>query len=392
MNETARLRILHVFRAPVGGLFRHVMDLAREQIAHGHDVGLVMDSTTGGARAEEALAAIAPKLALGFSRVPMHRLPALSDFSAQRHVNARVRQSGAQIVHGHGAKGGLHARLPGLFCRQGPVRCYTPHGGSFHYNPGSFAHRAFMTTERALHRGTDLFLFESAYIRQQFVALVGEPRCPDAIVLNGISAAEFTPVTPASDAADFLYIGELRPVKGIDTLLDALSRLEGAPRLAIVGSGPDEASLRQRAARLGLGDRVAFLGPLPAREAFRRGRIMVVPSRAESLPYVLIEAAGAHVPLIATRVGGVAEIFGPQAGRLIAPGDATRLSQLMQDMRDATPGARAAQAADLCAHVASRFRVDQMAAAALAAYARAIAVKAVASDIHTKGAVSPSGH
>jgi hypothetical protein len=54
------LNILHVFRAPVGGLFRHVLDLAREQIARGHRVGLIADSTTGGARAEAVLGELAP--------------------------------------------------------------------------------------------------------------------------------------------------------------------------------------------------------------------------------------------------------------------------------------------------------------------------------------------
>ena len=57
------LNILHVFRAPVGGLFRHVLDLTQEQIVRGHRVGLIADSNTGGARAEEILQQLAPSLA-----------------------------------------------------------------------------------------------------------------------------------------------------------------------------------------------------------------------------------------------------------------------------------------------------------------------------------------
>src|SRR5262249_34104700 len=63
------LSILHVFRSPVGGLFRHVLDLVRGQAAAGHRVGIVADATTGGQRAEEALAEIAPLLTLGITRV-----------------------------------------------------------------------------------------------------------------------------------------------------------------------------------------------------------------------------------------------------------------------------------------------------------------------------------
>ena len=67
------LNILHVFRAPVGGLFRHVLDLTREQTARGHRVGLIADSRTGGTRGEDALRLLEPSLALGLTRVPMRR-------------------------------------------------------------------------------------------------------------------------------------------------------------------------------------------------------------------------------------------------------------------------------------------------------------------------------
>ncbi len=55
------LNILHVFRAPVGGLFRHVLDLTREQVARGHRVGIVADRRTGGAHAEECCANLRPR-------------------------------------------------------------------------------------------------------------------------------------------------------------------------------------------------------------------------------------------------------------------------------------------------------------------------------------------
>ena len=71
---------------PVGGLFRHVVDLARLQAAAGHAVGIVCDSTTGGARAEQALADLASCLSLGVVRLPMQRNPHPSDRVAIRAV------------------------------------------------------------------------------------------------------------------------------------------------------------------------------------------------------------------------------------------------------------------------------------------------------------------
>ena len=97
--------------SPVGGLFRHVVDLARGQAARGHQVGIVADASTGGERADAAFAALSPHLALGLTRVPMSRHIGMSDVAAQRHVAQRARDTQADVLHGHGAKGGAYARL-----------------------------------------------------------------------------------------------------------------------------------------------------------------------------------------------------------------------------------------------------------------------------------------
>jgi hypothetical protein len=65
--DPASLKILHILRAPLGGLFRHVLDVAHGQSQRSHRVGLIVDSTTGGARAEAILADLAPSLELGSS-------------------------------------------------------------------------------------------------------------------------------------------------------------------------------------------------------------------------------------------------------------------------------------------------------------------------------------
>src|ERR1700724_2097678 len=73
------IKVLHVMRTPVGGLFRHVADLARGQAARGHQVGIIVDAITGGSRAEAALADLSPLLALGVTRAPMSRQIGLRD-------------------------------------------------------------------------------------------------------------------------------------------------------------------------------------------------------------------------------------------------------------------------------------------------------------------------
>ena len=375
------LKIVHVFRAPLGGLFRHVMDLAGEQIARGHQVGLYFDSEACDARVEAALARLPAPPALGVGTAPIRREPGLHDIAALRAFTGWLKARGPDVVHGHGAKGAVYARLsawsPAL---RGAIRAYTPHGGSFNYRPGSTTHRLYMGAEKALAPLTDVFLFESAYIAGRFDAFVGYAGGARRIVPNGLSAAEIAPTQPNPDATDLLYIGELRAAKGIDTLIAALPRVAAAlgraPTLTLVGSGPDREALERMAAGLGLTPQVVFAGPMPAREAFRRGRILVVPSRAESLPYVVLEAAAARFPIVSTDVGGIPEIFGPFRDRLGPCDDPEDLARRLAVALTASPEALAADANDVARFVEGRFSLSAMVEAVEGGYREALARRA----------------
>src|SRR6185436_11835157 len=100
-----KLRIVHCFRSPVGGLFRHVRDLAEAQQAAGHEVGMVADSNTGGPFEEAIFARVAPTLALGLTRLPMNRHIAPSDAITTWRLVRQVRALNPDVLHGHGAKG-----------------------------------------------------------------------------------------------------------------------------------------------------------------------------------------------------------------------------------------------------------------------------------------------
>ena len=373
------LRIVHILRSPVGGLFRHVLDLADAQIARGHVVGLIADSSTGGGQADAALGALAPRLCLGLTRLPMRRDPHPLDASAHWGVARHLRALRPDVVHGHGAKGALYARLPGVapFGGRQPARVYTPHGGSLHYDPRSLKGAMVLRMERWLATRTDLILFESSYAADRFRAAVGQPPCPVRIVHNGLRPAEFETVHPAPDAADLVFVGELRHLKGVDVLLKAMAEL--APRLGravtatIVGAGPDRDSFVALAASLGLSDAVTFPGPLPAREAFALGRILVVPSRAESLPYVVLEAAAAQVPLVASRVGGIPEIVGGAEDHLAPPDDVGGLADVLAARLAMSAERQAAAALALSRFIETRFSVDRMTDDVIGGYRDALA-------------------
>ena len=374
MSSTSALRIVHVFRAPLGGLFRHVIDLSVEQAARGHAVGLFFDSQGDGQRVREAIARIPGGLQLGVVTTPIPRNPHPRDLFVFGALVRFLKLAKPDVVHGHGSKGGLYARLVGA-----PVRAYTPHGGSFNYAPGSALHGLYMQVERAMARRTELFLFESDHIRGKYDHYVGVRAGLARVVVNGLGPAEFVPAVPAQDAADILYVGELRAAKGVDTLLDALALIGretgAAPTAVFVGSGPDREALIAQAARLGLSDRVRFPGPMPVRRAFESGRIMAAPSRAESMPYIVLETVAAQVPLLTTDVGGVPEIFGPFGDRLGSPDDPAGLARRIVAEMNRPALERANRAKELADFVKARFSIEQMADAVIAAYREALALR-----------------
>ncbi|MGJ0509292.1 MAG: glycosyltransferase family 4 protein [Methylocystis sp.] len=372
------LRILHVMRAPVGGLFRHVADLARAQAQAGHAVGIVADSATGGDDAARVLEPLSQSLALGVTRLPMHRLPHLDDLRMAWRIAALAQGLSPDILHGHGAKGGLYARLPALLpgfpAPPRPLaRAYTPHGGSLHFRRRTPLGGAFFAAERLMARVTDFIPFESDYARRRFCEVIGSPPPLARVVHNGLLPEEFATIPPAPDAADFVFIGEMRVAKGVEDLLRAFASLPGALRLSLVGSGSDEAAFRGLSERLGLSNRVQFLPRMPTRAALRRGRILVAPSRAESLPYIVIEAIAARRPVVASSVGGVPEIFGAHAHLLPPPGDPPALAAAMDAALHMAGAEREALTDDLAAHASDRFTIERMNAGILAGYRAALA-------------------
>ena len=369
----APLNILHVFRAPVGGLFRHVVDLVREQVARDHRVGIIADSATGGARADEAFGELTPNLALGLMRLPMRRNPYPGDLVTLAKIIRQIDKSGADVLHGHGAKGGAFARM--AVTRKRAVRAYTPHGGSLLFGHDTLAGKIYLATEGLLMRRTDLFLFESTYSSDIFRHKIGDPGPRLRVVHNGVSRAEFEPVALAADATDLMFIGELRPVKGVDVLIDAIARLRDEGRnvtATLVGDGPDRGSLLAQTERLGLAQAVRFMPAMPVRNAQALGRVMVMPSRAESLPYVVLEAAASAKPLIATKVGGIPEIYGPLTNTLIPAEDVAALARAIAASLD-YPAAAADVAQKLSARVATSFSLDAMVDHVMAGYREALA-------------------
>ncbi|MGB3390574.1 MAG: glycosyltransferase family 4 protein [Pseudaminobacter sp.] len=389
---TGKLRIVHCFRSPVGGIFRHVRDLAEAQVAAGHAVGIVCDSTTGGDYEERLFADLQHLLALGIRRTPMQRHIGPGDVAAAWRTYRIIKELKPDVLHGHGAKGGVYARLFGSLLRVSRsrvARLYSPHGGSLHYDEATTTGKFFFGLERLMERLTDHLLFVSAYEQRTFQRKIGLPIVPHSLVYNGLRAAEFEPVIPNVDAADFLYIGMMRDLKGPDLFIDALAQVENrlgrTVSAVMVGSGDDLPRYHEQVRQAGLAQRVRFIDPMPARKAFALARFIVVPSRAEAMPYIVLEALAAGMPMIATAVGGIPEIFDADSPALVHPlaGElAGKMGDALLDpeaYRKTMPGLAAMKA---------RFGADVMASQIEAAYYSALQRHSPSKDLSKQSVVS----
>jgi D-inositol-3-phosphate glycosyltransferase len=145
-----------------------------------------------------------------------------------------------------------------------------------------------------------------------------------------------------------LYVGRLQPIKGLETLLEAMARLQDSTRLFIIGGDQDEpdsghaSHLRQRVAALGLARRVRFLGTQPQRRLrlfYAAAEATVMPSAYESFGMVALEAMACGCPVVASRVGGLTTtIKDGVTGHLVPEGDpaalADCLAALLRDRRE----------------------------------------------------------
>jgi glycosyltransferase involved in cell wall biosynthesis len=310
-------RVLLVLETSGGGSGRHVIDLARGLSDRGHEVHVVYSGT----RIEQRFAnEIRAAARLQHTRINMRRAPHPSDLLAIKRLRAYLARCGPfDIVHGHGSKGGAVARIAAIGCHA--IRVYTPHGlRSRTLDPSlnPLLRPTYAVIERLLCRLTDGIILVSEEERDHAV-VCGLSSHKLFVVQNGIEPMNLPKRSMVrrdlgldENTVCIGFVGRLVPLKAPQRLVVAFARLASRfphLRLVIVGDGPLAPKLHQLAGRLGLNRYVSWLDNAHGSQIMPAFDIFVMPSLCEAFPYVLIEAAYAGLPIVATPVGGTSAII-----------------------------------------------------------------------------------
>jgi glycosyltransferase involved in cell wall biosynthesis len=326
-------------------------------------------------RAESAGLNVVPLRKLRSGR---HLYPG-ADLEAARELRDRLGSGGFDVVHTHGTKAGVLARLAAR--RVGvPAVIHTLHGFPFHEFQSAPTRRMLLELERRLGRITDWFMTAGTFVASEAVRL--RIAAPDRIRAVVSPIDPFPPVTERSrrEARALLGLPETAKVIGTTGRLAAQKApLDMARAIAAigrddivmvwVGDGDLRSKTERLVARLGIADRFLLLGNrddvprlLPAFDVFAMSSLF------EGLPCSVVEAMTCGIPVVATAVNSVPElVIAGRTGLTARPGDPRSLSVALTYMLD-HPEQAARMAAAAAAHVREQFESELIAQATVEVY------------------------
>ena len=175
------------------------------------------------------------------------------------------------------------------------------------------------------------------------------------VLRNGVDTERFAPLDRAAirrelglDGTVWLCVGHLTELKGQHLAIEALSTLDETLTLLIAGDGPEDDNLRRLAGRLGVADRVRFLGAIDHDDLpryFNAADALIHPARMEGMPNVVLEAIACGCAVVATDIGGIPEVVtGLPVGRLMSARTPEALRQAWAVVRDQSVDAASRQA------------------------------------------------
>ncbi|TCM20829.1 glycosyltransferase involved in cell wall biosynthesis [Novosphingobium sp. PhB165] len=266
---------------------------------------------------------------------PGNRLRACAYFAEAALLARQLEREGTRHLHVHfGTNPAMVARL---VAQLAPVTySFTVHGPDEFDSPlaldlpGKIADAAFVAAVSSFGRGQLMRWSDPEHWNRIQVVHCA----PDAPFFGDIETV------PPGDASRFVCVARLSAQKGLPLLIEAVGRVAARRPIAldVLGDGEDRASIERQIARLGLGDSIRLLGwagPEEIRSALSAARAFVLPSFAEGLPVVLMEAMALRRPVIATAIAGIPELVDDNVGWLVPSGSVDAIAEALEAALDA---------------------------------------------------------
>ncbi len=317
-------KVLHVIApALAGGAETVVRRLAGGAHRRGADVEV---ATLLGSRGEHPLVDLLRQDGLPVADVRCGRRRYLAEIRALSHT---IRMGGARLVHTHV----YHGDFVGYWAAR---RCGVPVVATVHgFTNGDVKNRFYQWLDLRLLRRFDAVLCVTDAIRDRVLA-AGCPAMKTHLVPNGLG--EYSILSRSAARAQFGlkscdvvlgWVGRLSCEKGPDLFVDAVAALRPPrPVVLLIGDGPERGSLEARIAVHGLTEKhVRLAGYRPdAARLLRAFDVLVMSSRTEGAPMVLLEALAAGVPVVSFAVGGIPDMVDSSAVWLVPPGDTAAMT------------------------------------------------------------------
>jgi len=351
-----RIRVVHIItRFDKGGsaenTFLTVIGLDQRR----YDVSLIMGMTAEMSMGDMEAAAMVRNLTkIKEAGIALHIIPELVrniqplyDLQALIKMNRLLRETKPHIVHTHTSKAGILGRFSACL-NNVPVVVHTPHGHVFWGYFGLMISRLFIILEKFAAHVTDRLVMLTEQEKEDHLHYCIGKEELFTVIHSGVNLEPFLQTDKdrermrkelgiPADAFVIGSVGRLTAVKGQRYLLEAVAKLSGdIPGLfcLLLGDGELREELKARAADLGIGEHVLFLGWRDDVAAvISVFDVFVLPSLNEGMGRVIVEAMAAGKPIVASDIGGIRNLIDPQiSGILVPPADPETLTAAIKDL------------------------------------------------------------
>lgn len=367
-------RIAYVTACSDGGVAKHVFLLARSMQEQGAEVVVI------GPNSGWLYEKISEDTEAEYIRLPLTmKIAVLNDLRLLPILRGLILQGGFDIIHSHGSKGCLLAALARR-CAAGSRLVYTANCTIRHYADCKRLARLAYILECWAARRHDFLIATCDKEQQEFI---DSRMATENSIITIHNSIQYQQVPPRSgyyrsragvDYDHYPVIGtccRLHPQKRLDHLLLSICQVQQSfpsAEFLIAGSGPLESELNQLANKLGLSDRVHFVGFVDDCYSFLPDLdVFVHTSGWEAFPYAVLEAGMAGLPVVTTAAGGIPDLIDTTTGWLVNVGDvegiAAALIQCLSDRNEAK-----VRAEQLCKRVADQFDLATACSRTLAVY------------------------